>query len=77
MLMYYTEPDTGQVVLLLSKQVIEIKGLGHHLFCPMQWCVNVILIDEVPKFFAPIPSDTTHALQLENHFDATHPIMIP
>ena len=36
-----------------------------------------VLIDEVPKFLALIPSETMHAIQIENLFDATHSIVIP
>ena len=43
----------------------------------MQCHVNGVLINEVPKFPAPIPSETTHAIQIENPFYATHPIIIP
>ena len=73
----YTEPETGQFVILLLNQAIEMKGLDHHLFCLMQCCMNVVLIDEVLKFLAPIPSETTHAIKLQNVFDTIHPIIIP
>ena len=73
----YTEPKTGQVVILLINQAIEMKGLDHHPLCPMQCFMNGVMIDEVSKFLAPVPSETTHAIQLENPFDATHPIIIP
>ena len=53
-----TEPETDQVVILLLNQAIEMKGLNHHLLCQMQCCMNGVLIDEVPKFLAPIPSET-------------------
>ena len=43
----------------------------------MQCCMNSVLINEVLKFLASIPSETAHAIQLENPFDATHPIIIP
>ena len=36
----YTEPETGQVVILLINQAIEMKGLGHHVLCLMQCCTN-------------------------------------
>ena len=42
----------------------------------MQWHVNGILIDEVPKFLASFSSETTHAIQLENPYDATHLIIV-
>ena len=32
----YTEPETGQVVILLINQAIEVKGLDCHLLCMMQ-----------------------------------------
>ena len=34
-------------------------------------------ISEVPKFSAETPSETTHALELVDPFDATHPLIIP
>ena len=70
----YTEPETGHPVILLINQAIEMNGLDHHLLCPMQCCMNGVRINEVPKFLA---SETMHAKQLENPFDATHPIFIP
>ena len=73
----YIIPETGQVVILSINQAIEMKGLNHHLLCPMQCCMNGVLIDEVPTFLAPVPSETMHAIQIENPFDATHPIIIP
>ena len=73
----YTESGIGQVVIFLINQTIEMEELYHHLLCPMLHCLNGVLINEVPKFLAPISSETTHAKQLENPFDATHPIIIP
>ena len=43
----------------------------------MQCFMNGVWIDEVPKFLAPIPSETTHAVKIEDTFDATDPIIIP
>ena len=61
----YTEPKTGQVVILSINQAIERKGLNHLFLCPMHCLMNGVLIKEVPKFLAPIPSETMHAIQLE------------
>ena len=72
----YTEPQPGQAVVLILNHVIEIKGLNHHLLCPMQCCMNSVLANDVPKFLAPIPSETMHAIQIAHPFDATHPIII-
>ena len=52
----FTVPETGQVVILSINKGIEMKGLDHHLLCLMQCCVNGVLINEIPKFLAPIPS---------------------
>ena len=73
----YTEHETGQIVILLINQKIEVKWLDHHLLFLIQCYVNGVLINEVPKFLTPIPSDTMHTIQIENPFDATHPIIIP
>ena len=60
----YTEPEMGHIVIPLINQEIEIKGLDHHLLCPCS---------KFPRFMAPIPRETLHAIQLENTFDSTHP----
>ena len=73
----YTEPETGQVVILSINKMIEIKGLNHNLLCSMQCCLNGVLIDVVPTFLVPIPSEIMHAIQIINPFDAIHPIIIP
>ena len=54
-----------------------MKGLDHYLLCPMQCHMNGGLINEIPKFLTPIHSETMHAIQLKNFFDATYPIIIP
>ena len=72
----YTVPETDQFVLSIN-QAIKMKGLDHHLLCPMQCHVNGVMIDEVPKFLAPVTSETMHSIQIENPFDATNPIIIP
>ena len=43
----------------------------------MQYHLNGVQINEVPKFLAETPSETTHAIELVNHFDATHLLIIP
>ena len=73
----YTESDRGKAIILSISQVIKMNSLDCHLLCSIQSCMNGVLIDEVSKFLAPILSETMHATQLENIFDATHPIIIP
>ena len=73
----YTELETGQAVILIINKTIEMKGLNHQLCCQMKFHMNGVLIDEVPKFLTPIPSETMHVMQIQSPFDATHPIIIP
>ena len=73
----YDEAETGQVFILLIHQAVGMKGLKHHLLFPMQCHMNGFLINEVPKFLAPVPGEITHFIQIMNTFDATHPIIIP
>ena len=35
-----------------------------------------VQINEVTKFLAETPSERTHAIELVNHFDTAHPIII-
>ena len=51
----YDEHEMGQVVICLVNQAIKIKGLYHHLFCPMQCSINVVLINELLSFWHPFP----------------------
>ena len=67
-----TKPERDHVVMLLINHAIEMKGLDHHLLCPMPCCMNGVVINEVPKFSAPIASETTHAIEFESPVDATH-----
>ena len=43
----------------------------------MQCHLNGVKISEVPKFLAETPSETTHAIELVDIFDAAHPLIIP
>ena len=63
----YTETETGQVVILVLNQMIEMKGLDHHHNCPIQCYMNGALIDDVPKCLAPVLSENTHAPEKELH----------
>ena len=42
----------------------------------MQCCLNGVQISEVPKFLAENLSETTHAIELVDPFDAAH-LLIP
>ena len=72
----YAELETGQVVIVLINDAIEIKGLNHHLLILTQHHETIVLINEVSKFLEPIFSETMHTIQLVNSFDITYPIII-
>ena len=42
----YDESETGQIVIFFINQAVKMKGLGHHILCPMHCCMNGVLIDE-------------------------------
>ena len=70
----HIKPETGQVVIFLINQAIEMNGLDHHLFSPMDH-MNCVMINEVPKLLAPIPGEIMHAIQIINPFGTTQPII--
>ena len=64
----YTEPETGQVIILFINQAIKMKGLDHHLLCLMQYCIDFVMINYVPKFLVHMPNETTHAIKIGKPF---------
>ena len=73
----YQDPQSGQVFILMINQAIFIDGLDNYLLCPMQCHLNGVHIREIPKFLAESPSETTHAVELSNPFEAAHLLIIP
>ena len=72
----YDEHEMGQVFIFLFYQMIEMKGLDHHLLCPMEYWMNGVAIDKVYKCLATIPSEIMHAIKVVNLLDVTHPFII-
>ena len=57
--------------------MIKLKGLDHHLHCPMDVAWMVFLIVVASENMALILNEITYAYENETiHFDATHPIII-
>ena len=71
----YQVPQSGQKYILMIGQAIHINGLENHLLCLMQFHLNGVHISEVARFLAESLSVTTHAIQLEDLFNAAHPLM--
>ena len=57
----YVHPYTGTTYHLVINQAIHIPHLTHHLLCPMQCRVNDVIVNDLPKFLDPNPTDTSHS----------------
>ncbi len=73
----YDDPQTGRILHLIINQAIHIPHLDHHLFCPMQYRVNDVIINNLPKFLAADPTDQTHALTLTDPNNPLQPVILP
>ncbi len=72
----YDDPQTGKMLHLIINQAIHIPHLDHHLLCPMQCCVNDVIVNNLPKFLAADPTDQTHALTLTNPNNPLQPVTL-
>ena len=72
----YTDPKTGRTLHLIINQAIHVPHLDHHLLCPMQCCVNDVIVDETPKFLAVKPTDQTHALTVPDLDDPSQTLTL-
>ena len=57
----------------MINELIQISGLANYLLCSMQYYLNGVQIKEVLKFLADSPSEATHAIQLLDPLNTTHP----
>ncbi len=73
----YNDPQTGRTLHLIINQAIHIPHLDHHLLCPMQCCVNDVIVNDLPKFLAADPTDQTHALTLTDPNNPLQPVILP
>ena len=71
----YDEPKMDQIFIFSINKLIEMEGLDCLLLCSMQCCMSDDVIDKVPKFLSPVPSETKHAIQIVNAFSVTHPMI--
>ncbi len=73
----YNDPQTGRMHNLIINQAIHIPHLDHHLLCPMQCCVNDVIVNNLPKFLATDSTDQTHALTLTDPNNPLQPVILP
>ena len=74
----YTNPTSGETVILVIHQAVSIPSLPHNLLCPNQLRMNDIAIDERPKFLTESPTNLTHAILIPgNAEEGIDPLTIP
>ena len=72
----YDDPLSGNTILLLLHQAIYIPELESNLLCPMQMRLSGVGVCELPKFLASQPSNSTHAITLQE-MGTDEPFVIP
>lgn len=70
----YTNPTSGETVILVVHQAIHMPRLSHNLLCPNQLRLNDVAVDERPKFLTEHPTENTHAIQVPAG-DDNHPAL--
>ena len=67
----YDCPQSGETIMLIIHQAIQILSMHHNLLCPMQLCLNDKKISECPKFLTDHNelSDTSHAVVVTSEDD--------
>jgi hypothetical protein len=73
----YDDPVTGEVYHLVINQAIHISHLDHHLLCPMHCHVNDLIVDNMPKFLTPDPTDHAHALTIIDPHQPAQTVILP
>jgi hypothetical protein len=73
----YDDPQTGRTLHLIINQAIHIPHLDHHLLCPMQCCVDDVIVNNLPKFLTADPTNQTHVLTVTNPNNPLQPVILP
>jgi hypothetical protein len=72
----YTCHDTGDHLILMINQAIYVPEVDHCLLCPMQFRINGVEINEVPRFLTQYPTTLTHSIRIADPTDPVHPYII-
>ena len=73
----YTNPMDGTTIHLVIHQAIHIPTLDHHLLCPMQCRVNEVVINDCPKFLCKDPTETSHAIVVDDPTKEGESLVLP
>ena len=60
----YNDQHSGLKYILIINQAIHISGLVDQILCIMQYCLNGVLISNIPMFLADSLSMTIHAIHI-------------
>ena len=70
-------PITGKVYILVFHQTIYCRQMDNHLICPVQCCVNGVVINDTPKMCIPNLDNSTHSIKITNPLDPVATLHIP
>ena len=73
----YDHPDTGETLILLVNQAIEVPHMGHNLLSTMQLRLNDVIVNDVPKFLTDKPTEETHTIILKGGEELEDHLIIP
>ena len=73
----YDHPDTGETLILLVNQAIEVPHMGHNLLSTMQLRLNDVIVNNVPKFLTDKPTEETHSIILKGGEELEDHLIIP
>jgi hypothetical protein len=69
--------DTGDPLILMINQAINVPEVEHCLLCPMQCRMNGMVISEVLKILTTNTTASTHSILIANPTNDVHPYTIP
>jgi hypothetical protein len=72
----YTCHDTGDHLILMINQTINVPEEDHCLLCSMQCRINGVEINKVPRFLTSDPPASTHSIRIADPTDPVHPYTI-
>jgi hypothetical protein len=73
----YNHPITGKVYIQVFNQAIHCYLMDNHLLCPMQCCINGVVIYETPKICAAALDSLAHSIVIINPLEPEVKLHIP
>ena len=60
----YQDPSSGRPIYLVVNQAIHVPDNQHNLLCLFQMRMNNVMVNDLPKFMSPDPTDETHSITI-------------